>query len=267
MTMPALIMSDFDRGAELRRWGLAAVIVLAGHVALIASYWLVTRDQPEGAPDSPAILMDLAPVSVSPASQQDLAPGPDMIEAQPSSKPPPQEKPEAVETIKQFDAPAEVTLPTPEPQPTERQKPDETPDEQKADTPDVPQQMAAPQTTAAPRSDQRTAAIPQAPSTGSAARRAALMSWQGLVMAQLQRSKRYPANARANHEEGVVTLAFTVDRGGHVLARKIVKSSGSPVLDEEVLAMVERAAPLPAFPPAITKNTISLTVPIRFALK
>jgi len=52
-----------------------------------------------------------------------------------------------------------------------------------------------------------------------------------------------------------------------VLARKIVKSSGSPALDEEVLAMVERAAPLPAFPPAITKDTIGLTVPIRFALK
>jgi protein TonB len=93
------------------------------------------------------------------------------------------------------------------------------------------------------------------------------MSWQGLVMAQLQRNKRYPATAQAKHEQGVVTLAFTVDRSGHVLARKIVKSSGSAALDEEVLMMVERAAPLPAFPPAVTKNTIGLTVPIRFALK
>src|SRR5665213_1156150 len=213
MTMPALILSDFDRGAELRRWVLAAAIVLAGHFALIASYWLVPRDEPAGAPEAPAILVDLAPIPISPASQQDLAPGPDMIEAQPSSKPPPQDKPETVETIKRFDAPAEVTLPTPEPQPAETQKPDETPDEQKTDTPDLPQQMAAPQTTAAPRSDQRTAAIPQAPAPGSAAQRAALMSWQGLVMAQLQRNKRYPASARASHETGVATLAFTVDRG------------------------------------------------------
>jgi len=266
MTMPALILSDFDRGADLRRWGLAAAIVLAAHFTLIAGYWLAPRDETAGAPNAPAILVDLAPVPVSPASQQDLAPGPEMIEAQPSSKPPPQEKPEAVETIKKFEAPAEVTLPTPEPQPAQ-QKPDETPDEQKADTPDVPQQMAAPLTTAAPRSDQRTAAIPQAPSPGSAAQRAAIMSWQGLVMAQLQRNKRYPAISQAKHEEGVVTLAFTVDRGGHVLTRKIVKSSGSAALDEEVLAMVERAAPLPAFPAAITKNTIGLTVPIRFALK
>jgi protein TonB len=263
--MPALILSDFDRGAELRRWGLAAAIVLAGHVALVAGYWLVPRDEPEGAPESPAILVDLAPVPVSPASQQDLAPGPEMIEAQPTPKPPPQ--PEAAETIKKFEAPAEVTLPTPEPKATEQKKPDETPDEQKVDTPDVPQQMAAPQTTAAPRSDQRTAAIPQAPAPGSAAQRAALMSWQGLVMAQLQRNKRYPASAQAKREQGVVTLSFTVDRGGHVLARRIVKSSGSAALDDEVLAMVERAAPLPAFPPAITKDTVGLTVPIRFALK
>jgi protein TonB len=265
--MPALIVSDFDRGAELRRWALAAAIVLAGHFALIAGYWLVPRDEPEGAPESPAVLVELAPVPVSPASQQDLAPGPEMVESQPASKPLPQEKPEAAETIKKFEAPAEVTLPTPDPQPTEQKKPEENPDEQKPDTPDVPQQMAAPQTTAAPRSDQRTAAVPAAPAPGSAAQRAALMSWQGLVMARLQRNKRYPSSAKARHEQGVATLAFTVDRGGHILARKIVKSTGSAALDEEVLTMVERAAPLPAFPPAITKDTISLTVPIRFALK
>jgi len=74
-------------------------------------------------------------------------------------------------------------------------------------------------------------------------------------------------HAHACSETGVATLAFTLDRSGHVLARKIVKSSGLPALDDEVLAMVERATPLPAFPPVITKNTISLTVPIRFALK
>src|SRR5581483_2926254 len=115
MTMPGLILSDFDDGAELRRWGLAAAIVLAGHVALIAGYWLEPRAEPEGAPNSPAVLIDLAPVAAGPASQQDLAPGPEMIEARPSAKPVPEEKPEADETIKRDDAPAEVTLRTPEP--------------------------------------------------------------------------------------------------------------------------------------------------------
>ena len=39
---------------------------------------------------------------------------------------------------------------------------------------------------------------------------------------------------------------------------------GVPALDEEVLAMVQRAQPLPAFPPAMTQQSINLVVPIRF---
>ena len=40
-------------------------------------------------------------------------------------------------------------------------------------------------------------------------------------MARLQQNKRYPSSAEARHEQGVVTLSFSVDRNGRVLARKI----------------------------------------------
>ena len=165
-----------------------------------------------------------------------------------------------------MEAPAEVTLPEPEPKAAEK-KPEENSDTPTSETPPAPQAAPAPRTTAAPRSEQNTAAAPAAPSPGSAANRAAIASWRDLLLLRLQQNKRYPASAEARREQGVVTLSFTVDRDGHVLARSIARSSGVAALDEEVLAMVKRAEPLPAFPPAMTQPSVNLTVPIRFSLR
>jgi protein TonB len=91
-------------------------------------------------------------------------------------------------------------------------------------------------------------------------------SWQSLLFKQLQRFKNYPSGARARNEQGVVKLTFTVDRDGHVLSRQIVAGSGYPDLDAEVLTMVERAQPLPAFPASMSQAQQDFTVPIRFSL-
>ena len=61
--------------------------------------------------------------------------------------------------------------------------------------------------------------------------------------------------------------AFTIDRNGHVLSRHIVNGSGYADLDAEVLALVERAQPMPAFPASMTEAQLDLTVPIRFSLR
>jgi protein TonB len=92
-------------------------------------------------------------------------------------------------------------------------------------------------------------------------------SWQSLLLKHLQRFKNYPSGAREHNEQGMVLLAFTIDRGGHVLSRRIVASSGFADLDAEVLTLVERAQPLPAFPPSMTEDHLDLTVPIRFSLR
>jgi protein TonB len=92
-------------------------------------------------------------------------------------------------------------------------------------------------------------------------------SWTTLLFKQLQRFKSYPSGARARNEQGVVMLAFTVDRDGHVLSRQIVTGSGYPDLDAEVLTMLERAQPLPAFPSSMTQAQQDFAVPIRFSLR
>jgi protein TonB len=92
-------------------------------------------------------------------------------------------------------------------------------------------------------------------------------SWQSLLLRRLQEFKNYPLQARRRREQGVVMLTFSVDRDGHVVSRHIVKGSGFSDLDAEVLALLERAQPLPAFPPSMTERELNLTVPIRFSLR
>ena len=92
-------------------------------------------------------------------------------------------------------------------------------------------------------------------------------SWQSLLLKHLQRFKNYPSEARERGEQGVAVLGFTIDRDGHVLARHIVSGSGHPDLDAEVMALVQRAQPMPAFPASMTAERLDLTVPIRFSLR
>jgi protein TonB len=92
-------------------------------------------------------------------------------------------------------------------------------------------------------------------------------SWQSLLLKHLQQFKNYPIHARDRNEQGLVLLAFSIDRDGHVLSKRIARGSGYADLDAEVLALVERAQPLPAFPASMTEEKLDLTVPIRFSLR
>jgi protein TonB len=73
--------------------------------------------------------------------------------------------------------------------------------------------------------------------------------------------------ARARNIEGVVKLEFTLDRSGQIVSSRIIQSSGSPLLDEEAMAMIRRAAPLPAPPQQVPGTALSLAVPIKFRTK
>ena len=265
MTAQTLIL-PVDEGAELKRWAIAAALVLFMHTSLMAGYFLFASEEPEGSSNSTAILVDLAPVAVAPSSQDDVAPGPEAVEAMPTPKPPPQAKEEITEPIEKAEAPADVTLPLPEPK-AEEQKKTEDPDKDKVKTEveHQQQQMPSPKTTAAPRSNQQVAVAPQAPVPGADTRnRDATKRWQHLVGARLQQQKRYPSSAEGKRETGTVMLRFQVNRDGLVLAQNIVRSSGVPALDQEVLAMLKRAQPMPAFFPGMTQPQMTLTVPVEF---
>ena len=91
-------------------------------------------------------------------------------------------------------------------------------------------------------------------------------SFLGRLLAQLNRFKQYPRAARQAHIEGVVMLHFVMDAQGKVLSFEIAKSSGRPVLDNEALALIQRAQPLPALPADFPTRTLDAVVPIEFSL-
>jgi protein TonB len=112
------------------------------------------------------------------------------------------------------------------------------------------------------------ASPPTAPSRAQQkAERAAEQNWQSLLVSKLERAKRYPAEARARGEQGVAQLAFSIDRNGGVHNARIVRSSGSSVLDSETLALIARAQPLPAPPPELAGTEIAIVVPIRYNIR
>jgi protein TonB len=258
----AVTLFEQDERTSLARWGLAAGFVLAAHVGMVAAYNLVQWPEPSSPAQSPAIMVELAPLAVAPVSQNDVAPGPEMVETPEVATAPPPPMPEIEPPP--VEAPAAVTLPRAEPKPVDTKpveqrpvKPREAVREQR--------RPPAPRTTAPQRSEQRPAPVARAPSPGAGNTIAAMSSWRDQLMAHLQRHKRYPSDAQARGEQGTVSLAFSMDRNGRLLARRIARSSGVASLDAEALAMIQRAQPLPPFPDSMTQSRIDLVVPIRFA--
>lgn len=127
-----------------------------------------------------------------------------------------------------------------------------------------------------PEKERRTASAPvKAPEVESAAQQigaspevmAAKASWQGLIRGYLERRKRYPSSARRRHQEGIVSVSFSVDRQGKVSQVGLAKSSNFSSLDKEILSLLKRASPLPKPPVEVEGNTFRFELPFAFYIK
>jgi len=230
---------------DLSRWvicvGLALAAHAAGAAALIAP-WGKPYDEVASAP---VIVVELTAVAVAPQTEPtDVAPGPEQTEApleQVAAEP--QREPEAMTTAA---LPMAQTQAVPEPR-----------SEAKPATPRQPAPV-----TSAPSPAERRARRAAAPSPGAAAQSNALPSWRSALVARLERNKRYPSDAGG--VRGVAVLAFTIDRSGGVHNARIAKSSGSPALDRETLALAARVQPLPPPPAELSGAQIPISVPLRY---
>ena len=144
---------------------------------------------------------------------------------------------------------------TPPPKPPQKPK-EEKPKQQHASLP------------SAPSTAENKAERAAAPAPGASSRNPyAVPNWKSRLVARLERSKRYPSEARARGEQGVAQLAFSIDRHGGVHHARIVHSSGSSLLDAATLALIERAQPLPPPPPELAGAEIAIVVPIRYNIR
>ena len=237
---------SLSRWPEAARWGACFALAIAFHAAGAAALFARWSEDSNLVAGTAVVMVDLAPVAVSPNITTDVAPGPLQQEAEPEPQP---EKPiEKIELPPDPQAePVVAVTPPPKLEPPKEKKP-----KQKHAS------LASAPTRADPQADR-----PAAPMPGLSSRNSdALPNWKTQLVAKLERSKRYPSEARG--DQGIAQLAFSVDRQGGVHNARIVRSSGSSVLDHETLALVQRAQPLPPPPPEVQGAQIPISVPIRY---
>jgi protein TonB len=253
-----------DRAA-LARWLISGALVLAAHGAVAAAiaHW---HDAGADAAPTSAIVIDLAPAMMAPDEvRQEIPPGPEQVQADAA----PEQKVEKPE-----DKVEEKTESKTEQEPEQKIAAAPNPDVALAPQPRKPEpepvpadnQIPAPATTApqVPKVEEAPVAAAPVQAALSVSDANAIPNWKRLVVSALERNKRYPAAAHARGEKGTAQLAFSLDRQGKVTAARIVRSSGSAVLDQETLDLVRRTQPFPAPPAAMPGAQIDLTVPVRF---
>lgn len=256
--MSVLALHHHPDAWEVRRYALAATAIVLLFAAMIAAaFTWYQRPEPAGVSLQP-IFVDLAPAPVAQqVSTEDVAPGPEMQQA--DAPPPEPPKPQEIEQLPPTPPQPEPVVAAPpkvepkvepspvKPQPVqEKKKPAKKP--------------PAPRTSAPQKADRVAPDAPSATSGASAA--AAAASYRSILVAHLQRFKQYPDNA--NGASGRPTVAVTITRGGRVTGSRLVKSSGVAVLDQAALALVQRAQPMPPFPPEMREASQTFTAPFSY---
>lgn len=95
---------------------------------------------------------------------------------------------------------------------------------------------------------------------------AELQSFRNRLQRHIERYRRYPPSAQRAAIQGVVQVHFVMDRAGEVSEAWIELSSGSALLDDEAIAAIMRARPLPPAP-AGWPSSFGVTLPIGFSLQ
>ena len=244
-----------DIGAGRSHWMLGGGFAIAGHAAVLAGVLLVNTGPVEPPVEDPVVLVELPP-------QAAPAPAPAVVQPvqQQADYVPPQILPPRVEAPR-VNAPLPrefvATPPPPPPLPAQRS----------ASPPPRPAAPAAP-----PRA--ALAIAPAGSGTGTAATpgddpkaKREEADYYSLLSAHLNRKKRYPSEAKKARQQGVVTVRFTVHADGRISGSSIRTSSGHDLLDQATLDLMERVAPLPRFPRSMTRDRVTISLPIDYSLR
>lgn len=250
------------RRDEVLRWGFSFLAVLT--VSGGAIWWVMRLPPPPvPVPEPPpaAIAIDMAPEPVStPTPPTDAPVGPKQTLSVPDTSPidppkitaPPSPAPNPPVPLPKMEKPRKIVKKHKPVPLLKKPVPDKTP--------------PAEATTAPPSSEAPPAPAQAAPAPGASSSKASHdpLTWQGALLAQLEKFKRYPSDAMADHQEGAPTVTFSMDRKGHVLSVTLANSSGHPLLDQAAVALPKRAQPLPIPPDSVEGDPITLTVPVEF---
>jgi protein TonB len=258
---------------DVRFWLAAfgiAILLHAGVLMALLDY------RPPPTAQQEAMVVELAPLVQTTEQSQQVQPAPEpkmmaasppgpppvvLRELVPEPPPPPVVQPELVpEPPPVIESKTESVAPTP-PAPKPRPKPPQ---------PDPAQVIAPPEPVREPDFSAWSALQRIAPEPSHAAQRrvtAAPSEYLTRIHEQLERHKIYPRPARARGIEGLVQVAFVIDRRGNVVAHHIVRGSGYQMLDSAVDDMIKRAAPFPPFPAGMPGEELVVTMAVTFSLR
>lgn len=252
-----------------RRWLGAGMLVLGLHIGgAAAALWQWPEDEATEEPEG-AMMLELAPMPVAPREEvQNLALGPQAEDSVPT--PPVEEvkemRPEEIPPVEEAPLVREPEVALEKVKPVEEKEEEE---EKKPQEQVQAQTVASSQASAPPRIETAVEGPKAAaPHQGTSRKpNQAQLSWQKALHLHLSKHKRYPGEARNRRVEGVVTVSFSIDGTGRITNARILKASGSPLLDDEALAMLSRASPLPAPPEAPPSGALNLSLPIQFNIR
>ncbi|MHA6721312.1 energy transducer TonB family protein [Sphingomonas sp. RS6] len=206
---------------------LVVLLFAAGALLTWTTYQVV--EQPAA-----LTIFDVAPPAAPPEPVQEAPPEPEKVQ-QERNEPEtvlPKISPPEVQLASDMPLPAAVAKPSPEPAP--------------------PKEKAAPEPKPVPPAPQPSDAKP---------------TWQGKVLAALNKVKRYPREASFRRQQGVPYIRFVMNRDGVVQSVQLERSSGFRPLDNEALSLPKRASPLPKPPEEVRGDSIELVVPVEFFLR
>jgi protein TonB len=235
-------------------------VIMVGFAVEAAAPETVQTDLPPGPPQpqadavAPTETASIAPAAPAPAEEV-YAEQPAAHEPTPQSAPVPPAKATVTEQITML-----TVMPPPRPQ----GKIEQARRQQKKNEEQATRRRASLASAPSPSANASPRAVAPSPGADAQARHA-LSNWTSQLVARLERHKRYPDGARAEH--GVTQLAFSVDRSGRVHDARILRSSGSALLDRETLALVRRAQPLPPPPKGVSGARVPVVVPIRYRIR
>lgn len=94
-----------------------------------------------------------------------------------------------------------------------------------------------------------------------------MASWQRSVVSVVAKKQVYPRAAMSQEIEGRAKVKMTIDRAGKITNYEVVESTGSDLLDAEVVKLMERINPLPAPPADASDSNLTFVLPLAWVLE
>jgi TonB family protein len=98
------------------------------------------------------------------------------------------------------------------------------------------------------------------------AQASAQANWIAALVAHIRAQTSYPELARLFGSEGVVQVHFVIDRKGELHGARVLRSSGSLLLDGRSVRLLYEAQPFPPPPDELVGENFEFTVPPRYRL-